>query len=235
MLLTNKFLKVVSLVTCHIQGVPITIFKDDEFLFIVPNFHNGCAMANTNAMYTMYYIIPLFWCDKVRFWLKHRCATLFSNALRNTNDKHFQVRITKSVFNGERCDNNTLSPFKTYVSIMAICCIDISVNKTLCHCSCLFFIATGEQDFIAIFYKLTHIGKYASCIKIILVDWQAFWLYECLWLKHRIGQCKGGETDLSPQKKLSFYFVEIDDCIYVTRQNFVVFNEMLQSAPKFLS
>ena len=67
MLLTDKLLQVVSLVTGNVKSVAVTIFQDDEFLFKLADFENCCAVAHTNAVDTMHYIIPLFWCDKLRF------------------------------------------------------------------------------------------------------------------------------------------------------------------------
>ena len=198
MLFTHKLLQVVSLITCHIQGVAITILEDDEFLVVIPNLHYGCALANTNAVNTMHYIITLFWCCKLRFWCKDRTSTLFSNTLADTNNKHFQVGITEAVFNGKRCHYNSGVVVEIYISVKAECGIHVPVNKALCDCSCLFFISASKQNLVAILDKLSHIAIYASCIKIVFCDRQTPGLNESHWVKHRIGKCQCREADLSP-------------------------------------
>ena len=67
MLLTNELLQVVGLVTGNVKSVAVTIFQDDEFLFKLADLEDCRAVAYTNAVDTMHHIIPLFWCDKLRF------------------------------------------------------------------------------------------------------------------------------------------------------------------------
>ena len=235
MLFTHKLLQVIRLVTCHVQGVTITILEDNKFLFVITNLHYGCSLANTYAMYTMYDIIPLFWCGKLRFWRKHCTSALFSYTLTHTNHKHLEVRIAEAVFYGEWCHNNTGIIIKIHISVKAECGIHIPINKALRDCSCLFLISASKQNLVAIFDKLAHITEYAYGIKIIFCDGQTPRLNEGLGVKHRIGKCQCGEADLSPQKKLSFHLVEVDDCIYMAGHNFTIFNKMLKSATKLLA
>ena len=65
--MTNELLQVIGLVTGNVKSVAVTIFQDDKFLFKLTDFEDCRAVAHTNAVDTMHHIIPLFWCDKLRF------------------------------------------------------------------------------------------------------------------------------------------------------------------------